>query len=480
VRGLVLAIIVGLSAVLAAEAPPGHETRSVPGLGTVTVYTPASTPAEVVVFVSGDGGWNKGVVDMADRLRQLGALVIGIDIRQMFKTFDNSSTCGYPAGQLEELARSIEIQKKLPEYKRPILVGYSSGATLVYAALVAAPPETFAGAISLGFCPTLEVHRPLCQMRGLSSTKAKKSLGFDLAPFKELTVPWIALQGDIDQVCSPSTTSAFVSSTGNARLVSLPRVGHGFAVPRNWDAQFVKAYRSLAGKPADAGTAAAPAVRDLAVVEVPATSAGPVSDSLAIILTGDGGWAEIDKGLGAALAARGVPSIGWSSLRYYWTPRMPDDAANDLGRILRYYLGAWKKQHVLVVGYSFGADIAPFLVNRLPTDLRSRVTNIGLLGLSGAASFEFHVTSWLGVPGGKRWPTGPEIRQLGAPVTCVLGEGETESGCRDLSGANVSVRTVGRGHHFSGEYGRIIDLMLADAQTPPATARPSTAGQTRR
>jgi len=54
-------------------------------------------------------------------------------------------------------------------YQRPLLVGYSSGATLVYAALAAAPPEAFAGAISLGFCPDLEIHKPLCHGRALAS-----------------------------------------------------------------------------------------------------------------------------------------------------------------------------------------------------------------------------------------------------------------------------------------------------------------------
>src|SRR5207344_165488 len=103
----------------------------------------------------------------------------------------------------------------------------------------------------------------------------------------------------------------------------------------------------------------------------------------------------------------------------------------------------WHKSRALVVGYSFGADVAPYAVSRLPPDLASRIRGIGLLGLSDAASFEFHMTSWVGVKTGPQWPTAPEIRRLTVPITCVMGETETDSGCRAIAGPHVSVQTVG-------------------------------------
>jgi len=142
-----------LMALLMVSAPeliarPGTEILKVSGFGNVTLYAPDSEPTQVVLFVSGDGGWNLGVVAMAERLRSLGALVAGIDIRSMLKSLEGGSDCAYPAGALEELSRTVQLHSKVRAYRRPILVGYSSGATLVYATLVAAPPETFAGAIS--------------------------------------------------------------------------------------------------------------------------------------------------------------------------------------------------------------------------------------------------------------------------------------------------------------------------------------------
>jgi hypothetical protein len=57
-------------------------------------------------------------------------------------------------------------------YHVPVLVGYSSGATVVYAALVQSPPGTFAGALSLGFCPDQDFSgAALCPGAGLHYTQ---------------------------------------------------------------------------------------------------------------------------------------------------------------------------------------------------------------------------------------------------------------------------------------------------------------------
>ena len=165
---------------------------------------------------------------------------------------------------------------------------------------------------------------------------------------------------------------------------------------------------------------------------------------------------------GRGLAAAGVPVVGWSSLDYYWSPRTPERAAADLARILDHYTATWRRSRVIVVGYSFGADVAAFLVNRLPASVKAHVQRVALLGPSDPAAFEFRVASWLGGGGDPRYPTRPELDRLDIPTVCVASRDERDSVCVPASRINPRVRaeTLGEGHHFSGQYNRLVLLIL--------------------
>ena len=456
------------------------ETLEFGRFGTVWLYRKIPHPRRVALFVSGDGGWNLGVVDMAEELTTLDALVVGIDIRHyLAQAGAGHDKCTYAAADFEALSQYVQKKLGYPRYITPVLVGYSSGATLVYAALVQAPSATFAGAVSLGFCPDLELHKPFCKGRGLEwDMGGKDHLTTLFRPAKDLEVPWVALQGTIDQVCDPPKTEAYVKQVKSGEIVMLPKVGHGYSVPRNWMPQFKEAFDRIAPKvaetppppPPGTGAAATASVADLPLVELPAKGAG---DNLAVIISGDGGWASLDKEVGGELVAAGVPVVGWNSLQYFWTARTPDSTAADLGRAIRHYLTVWDKQRVTLIGYSFGADVLPFLVRRLPEDLRSRVDLVVLLGPGRTASFEFHVTEWLGTVAKDELPVAPEIEALSGPrVLCYYGEDESDSACLRVKKGAAEMRPSKGAHHFGGDYKglakSILEAMTVRAGTPSA------------
>ena len=73
-------------------------------------------------------------------------------------------------------------------------------------------------------------------------------------------------------------------------------------------------------RPSAAAPPVPPDLEGLPVVEVPS---GRPGRRLALLLTGDGGWVEIDKGISGALADAGVAVVGLDSPRYLWKRRTP-------------------------------------------------------------------------------------------------------------------------------------------------------------
>lgn len=465
---LLLLLPIALTVVIPriALAKDDAKTLEFGALGTLHVYQPAGDPQQVVLFASGDGGWNLGVLDMARSLRDQGAMVIGFSTPHYLGSLNKRhASCHYPAGDLEAAVQYVEKRFQLSRYHAPLLVGYSSGATLIYGALAEAPAGTFIGGISLGFSNDLAVRRPLCAGAGLHNVRSKDGKEYLLQP-RALPVPWVALQGDIDEDVSPKATNDFVTQVKNGEVINLPHVGHGFSVERHWMPQYLAAYRKIVEHhEAQAKPVAPVALGDLPVIEVPAEH--PKGDAFAVILSGDGGWVSIDKDIGHQLAASGVPVVGFDSLRYFWSPRKPAGMAGDLDKIMQHYLNAWHKSKVLLIGYSRGADVLPFMVSRLSPDLQKRVTLVGLLGPSLETSFEFHVSDWLmDASHDTDQSVGAEVHKLGdLAILCVYGSDETDTLCPKLNSMkNVKTLKTEGGHHFGGDYTRLANLIMQQGE----------------
>lgn len=450
----------------AAASPAPAEAFDYGRFGAVSVYRGGTGPRDVVLFLSGDGGWNLGVISMAQRLADKGAVVAGIDIRRYLAQLEKSADkCVSPAVDLENLSRYLQAKLGFKRYLQPTLVGYSSGATLAYATLAEAPEGLFKGALSIGFCPDLDLEKPVCKGSGIEAAPrrdAKGSLkGVNFLPAKQLSGKWISLQGEIDQVCPADATQKFIAAVPGGEIVMLPKVGHGYGVEKNWVPQFEAAYERITAAPAEGAVQPLPApVADLPLIEVPSARDAP-SPWFGIFLSGDGGWVGLDRGVSGELAKHDIPIVGWDSLKYFWSPRTPQGAAQDLDRVVRHYARAWGKSHVLLIGYSQGADTMPFMVNRLPAATHDMVGLTTLLGISDNALFEFHVANWLGNPGGGL-ATAPELRRWsGAPYLCLYGEDDGDSACAQVSGKEGVVVKMPGGHHFGGGYADIAAEILS-------------------
>ena len=209
-----------------------------------------------------------------------------------------------------------------------------------------------------------------------------------------------------------------------------------------------------------AGAGTAVHLDALPLVEVPAApdATGTSSDSFAVLISGDGGWASLDRGIARNFALRGVPVVGLDSLRYFWKERSPEQAAHDLAAIMEYYRRHWHRSAAHLVGYSFGADVLPFLVNRLPPEQAAEVRSVTLVAPSELATFEIHVSDWLPGVTTHGLPVRPELARLKPAPLCIHGAGETDAPCAGLPTAS-SVQ-IGSGHHLGGDAAGIVERIL--------------------
>lgn len=437
---------------LAAQAAATVQEVSHGRFQQVPVYAPDGPVQRVVLWFQ--RGHHAAASVEVEALRRDGALVAAVDVGGVERALqrEGSDLCGFGAGDVENFSRWLQAYLQLPGYRLPLLGGDGEGAGLAYALAAQAEPTVLAGLLTSGFCPRPSTAVATCGAGG-SAHGLKPAV---------LHQPWLDAAPAPGAACA-TDADAFVSQIALARRFK--RSDSGSAVPG-----LIAAARVMGAARGVLLAPAPDALQGLPVVEVPASGAG---DTLAIFVSGDGGWAGLDKDVAAALAAQGVAVVGVDSLRYFWKARTPAGFAADLTRIVDHYRTQWQRPRLLLIGFSQGADVLPASINQLDPALRAQVQRIVLLSPGRKAEFEFHVSNWLG-SSDRGLPIEPEVARLPADRTwCVHGQADADAMCPDLpASSGVHVVTLPGDHHFDGDHDRLAALILqglGEKATPQPT-----------
>lgn len=264
--------------------------------------------------------------------------------------------------------------------------------------------------------------------------------------------PWYALQRR-DADCASGAIARALAAVPNTHLTWI-------AVGQTTDAapavEFSALLQWLDPTITEQGQASA-TVRGIPLIERPVAHAR----RMVVFLSGDGGWAEFDRGVAAALNDIGIAVLGWDSLSYFWQPRSPAILARDLARVMEQFAARWQVQSVVVAGFSFGASNVPFAVSGLPAAVRRRIEKVVMLGPTPNTSFEFRLSQWLGSDSDDTVAVAPEIAKL-APlaVWCVRGADDSDAACPPLAPPSREVILPGD-HHFNGDYAALAQLIAA-------------------
>ena len=184
------------------------------------------------------------------------------------------------------------------------------------------------------------------------------------------------------------------------------------------------------------------------------------SKPFVLYITGDGGWNKFSKTLSQEFANKGYPVVALNSNKYFWDKKTAQQTATDVAKLLTYYQSLWKKKKVLLVGYSFGADVMPFVYNNLKKELLPEVINLTLLSPSAKTDFEIHLMVMMGSSGDGESVPAAINKITSKPITFIFGKDEDEFPSKELTIKNYVTVTLTGGHHYDGDEATVVTAIL--------------------
>ncbi|AXY72834.1 hypothetical protein D3H65_02110 [Paraflavitalea soli] len=177
--------------------------------------------------------------------------------------------------------------------------------------------------------------------------------------------------------------------------------------------------------------------------------------------TGDGGWTKFSLALVQSFNQAGYPVVALNSKDYFWKKKTPAKTAADVGALLSQYLQTWKREAVILVGYSFGADVTPFIQNYLDRNIAGKTTHMVLMLPYKSTDFEVHFSEMLGIARKDAWSVPDEINKVSKPILFVLGTEKDQFPLNALTIKNYSSITIDGGHHFDDKADKVAQQVLA-------------------
>lgn len=393
----------------------------------------------------------------AKQFAELSYYVAVIDNQELLNSTTNSNNqCLNLAKKLTEFSQQLNSQFKLNNNHLPLLVGMDTGAASLYAALAQAEKKTFHAAVGINLTPQLSAHTTLCDQEKFTrnTNTNTNSAAIELKSLNRLPTSFYIFQDK--NLPENASAQEFANNISNAKF-TIAEEDNQTAL-----AEAIQILQWLDPRLADQISSDA-SDSDLPLIDVNvAQDKTEATQTMAILLTGDGGWAKIDKELAKILAAQGIPTVGFDSLSYFWKLRTPLTTSQDIDRVITQYLEKWNKKHVILIGYSFGADVLPFIANNLSVETQQKISLIALLGMGKTASFEFRLSSWMNADKNPdRLPILPEIEKMKwANSICIYGIADTAANCLPVATHGVKAISMSGDHHFDEKYDELVKHII--------------------
>jgi len=175
---------------------------------------------------------------------------------------------------------------------------------------------------------------------------------------------------------------------------------------------------------------------------------------LFFMISGDGGWTSFDQSLAEALAKKGIPVVGLDAQKYFWNKKTPDLVAAELGKVMSQYMEQLGKEEVVLLGFSFGASIVPFIASRLSPELKPQLSAVLSMSPDTSADFEIHIADMLNFGGSKgKYNVLAEMSKLKSiTVMNFFGKAEGTRTANQFIKQGLKVQILPGDHHYANDF----------------------------
>lgn len=186
---------------------------------------------------------------------------------------------------------------------------------------------------------------------------------------------------------------------------------------------------------------------------------------LVFYLSGDGGLNKFSNSLCDGINKKGYEVIELNSKSYFWDKKTPEQTAIDINNYLVKKISGRKNQQIVMIGYSFGADVLPFILSRLPKDTHDKILASFLMASSGSTDFEIHWADIFGSNAKRDMDVVSEINKLVDDKIIII----SSSDDRHLEANKITLKRYTHeilpgGHHFDGDTDEIVRVILNDME----------------
>lgn len=184
---------------------------------------------------------------------------------------------------------------------------------------------------------------------------------------------------------------------------------------------------------------------------------------MVFFISGDGGWIKTDAGVSKLLNEHGMPVVGLNSLKYFWKEKTPDGAAAEFSKIIANFMLLWNRHSFILVGYSFGASVVPFIATRLNDQLRGSLKGVYCFSPEEKGDFKIRLSDFLYRKYGGKYKVLPELEKITQvkPV-CAFGKGEDKNIRKNFSPSEFRIEILPGKHHYDDKFSRVANVIFND------------------